>query len=75
MGAFKYIKANFEKSYKTRSEDYRKRLQEGFLAEAARAGDRIHVIDAARPIDVVHADIWRIAEQLLGSPGLERKNR
>ncbi len=27
MGAFKYIKASFEKSYKTRSEEYRKRLQ------------------------------------------------
>lgn len=27
MGAFKYIKANFEKSFKTRSPDYKKRIQ------------------------------------------------
>jgi dTMP kinase len=43
--------------------EYRKRLQEGFLAEAAHWGQRIHVIDAARPVNVVHADIWRIAQQ------------
>jgi dTMP kinase len=46
--------------------DYRKRLQDGFLAEAAQGDQRIYVIDAARPIDIVQSDIWRIAIQVLG---------
>ncbi len=45
---------------------YRKRLQEGFLAEARHWDGRVHVIDAARPIEMVQADIWRIASQKLG---------
>jgi dTMP kinase len=40
---------------------YRKRLQEGFRAEIMHWGNRIHVIDASRPIDAVQADIWRVA--------------
>jgi dTMP kinase len=43
---------------------YRRRLRDGYLAEAA-ADSRIHVIDAARPVEAVHADIWRVAEALL----------
>lgn len=35
MGAFKYIKASFEKSYKTRSQDYRNRLQQWRTEPAA----------------------------------------
>jgi dTMP kinase len=45
--------------------DYRRRLRDGFLAEAVRPGSRIHVIDADRPVAVVEADIQRIAAQLL----------
>jgi dTMP kinase len=45
--------------------EYRSRLREGFLAEAAASGGRIHVIDAGREIPQVQADIWRIAEPLL----------
>lgn len=45
--------------------EYRERLRKGFLAEAATAGSRIHVIDAAQAIDMVQADIQRIAARLL----------
>jgi dTMP kinase len=45
-------------------DDYRRRLRDGYLAEAA-ADPRIHIIDAARPVEAVHADIWRIAQPLL----------
>ena len=37
--------------------EYRDRLRDGFLAEAARRPEEIVVIDAARPIDAVHAEI------------------
>jgi dTMP kinase len=46
-------------------DDFRNRLRAGFLTEAARAKDRIHVIDAARPIEIVQAEIWQIAAKLL----------
>ena len=46
--------------------EYRERLRQGFLSEAARSDGRIHVIDASRPVEVLHADIWRIAASLLG---------
>jgi thymidylate kinase len=46
--------------------DYRLRLREGFLREAARSDGRFHVIDAGRDVDVVHADIWKIAVEVLG---------
>ena len=45
--------------------DYRERLRDGFLAEAARAENRIHVIDADRSVDVVQAEIRAIAAELL----------
>ena len=44
---------------------YRKRLQKGFLAEVPLWGNRIHVIDAAGSVESVHAEIRRIAEQML----------
>jgi dTMP kinase len=46
--------------------EYRQRLRDGFLAEAARSDGRIYVIDANRAIDDVQSDIRRIASQLLG---------
>jgi dTMP kinase len=48
---------------------YRQRLREGFLAEAARAVDRVHVIDADRTIEAVQADIRRIAQGLFERAG------
>jgi dTMP kinase len=46
-------------------DDFRQRLRTGFLAEAARMPDRIVVIDAARPIEVVQTDIRTAAERAL----------
>jgi thymidylate kinase len=40
-------------------EDYRRRLREGFLHEAARQPQTIAVIDGSRSIDEVQADIRR----------------
>jgi dTMP kinase len=42
------------------------RVREGFLAEAARQPDRIIVIDAARPIEQVQADLRAAAQKKLG---------
>jgi thymidylate kinase len=39
------------------------------LAEAARAGSRIHVIDASQEVNAVHAAIWQIAARLLPAAG------
>ncbi|HEY4234398.1 MAG TPA: dTMP kinase [Lacipirellulaceae bacterium] len=44
--------------------DYRRRLRDGFLTEAAPSGSKIHVIDADRAVEEVQADIQRIASQL-----------
>lgn len=41
-------------------EAFHARVRQGFLTEAARAPDRIAVVDAARTIDDVQADIRRI---------------
>ena len=40
--------------------EYHRRVREGFLAQARRHPERIHVLDATRPIDAVHADIIRV---------------
>jgi dTMP kinase len=48
-----------------RGADYRRRLREGFLAEAARSPDRIVVIDASNSIDVVAAAIQAAAQRVL----------
>jgi dTMP kinase len=41
------------------------RVREGFLAEAARQPDRIVVVNAARPVQQVQAEIRRAAERVL----------
>jgi dTMP kinase len=51
----------------SQGDEYRNRLRKGFLAEAARSRERIHVIDAARPVEIIQAEIWRIAAKLLSS--------
>ena len=48
-----------------RGDEYRRRLRDGFLAEAAAMGPSVHVIDAARDIDAVHSEIRSIAEAAL----------
>jgi dTMP kinase len=45
--------------------EYRKRLRDGFLAETALPNSKIHVIDADRPVDAVHADVIQIASRLI----------
>jgi thymidylate kinase len=49
----------------SQGDEYRKRVRQGFLDEAARAPRQIHVIDAGQSIAAVQADIWRIAAKLL----------
>jgi dTMP kinase len=49
----------------SQGDEYRERVRQGFLDEAARATKQIHVIDAGQSIEAVQADIWRIAAELL----------
>src|SRR6266480_4146896 len=49
----------------SQGQDYRHRLRQGFLAEAAESNERIHVIAADRPVEAVQADIWEIAAKML----------
>jgi dTMP kinase len=51
------------------SEDYRLRLREGFLAEARRDAQHIHVVDAAQSIDQLQAQIQQLAKKVLDSIG------
>jgi dTMP kinase len=46
-------------------DDFRRRLREGYLAEAARDPVRIAVVNAARNIEEVHAEIRSLVEKLL----------
>src|SRR3954471_9134865 len=50
----------------SQGDEFRKRLRAGFLAEASRAENRMHVVNAGRTIEEVHAEIWSIAAKLLG---------
>jgi dTMP kinase len=45
--------------------DYRELLRAGFLAEAEIATNRVHRIDADRPVDTVQTEIRRIAGEML----------
>jgi dTMP kinase len=47
------------------TDDFRRRLRAGFLAEAARRPEQIAVIDAGRTMEAVHSDIVTAAERLL----------
>ena len=49
----------------SQGEEYQAHLRAGFLAEAARDPERIVVIDAAREISAVQADIREAAERVL----------
>ena len=46
-------------------DEFRKRIRQGFLDEAARSSDFVHVIDAAGPIETIQANIWQIAVKKL----------
>jgi dTMP kinase len=52
----------------SQGDEYRERVRKGFLDEAARATERIQVIDAGQSIEAVQADIWRIAVKMLPIP-------
>jgi dTMP kinase len=45
--------------------EYRDRLRAGFLSEAARAKDYVHVINANRSVETVQTDIRKIAGPIL----------
>jgi dTMP kinase len=47
--------------------EYHRRVHQGFLEEARRHPERIHVLDATRSIDVVHMDIVQRVLALFGS--------
>ena len=49
----------------SRGDEYRQRLRAGFLAEAEMMCSAVHVIDAARSVDVVQDDLRRIASEVL----------
>jgi len=49
----------------SRGAEYRQRLREGFLAEAAHMGAPVHVVDAHRSVEQVQSDIRTIAARVL----------
>jgi dTMP kinase len=48
----------------SRDDDYHSRVRAGFLAEAKRLPDKIRIIDASRPVAVVHEEICRAVTSL-----------
>ncbi len=42
------------------------RVREGYLDLASRCPGRYRVVDAGRPVEAVHEEIWRIVEEVLG---------
>ena len=51
----------------TQGDDFRNRLRQGYLTEAARRPSEIAVVDAARSIDAVQQEIRSLASRLLES--------
>ncbi len=49
----------------SRGLEYRQRVREGFLAEARQALLPIHVVNAARPIDVIQQELRDIARKIV----------
>ena len=54
--------------FEEESLDFHTRVRKGYLALARREPDRWRVIDAMRPADEVHAEIWKHAFERLLSP-------
>ncbi len=50
-------------------DDFHARVREGFLAEAARQPGQIAVVDAARPVEQVQADIRAAAARAMAAAG------
>jgi dTMP kinase len=50
----------------SQGDDFRRRLREGFRIEAARRPDKILLIDADRPIEIIQTEIRRAAAALVG---------
>ena len=48
----------------SRGDEYREKLRQGFLQEAAQMGNTVHVIDAARSIDEIQEELRSIVGQL-----------
>jgi dTMP kinase len=48
----------------SQGDEFRERLRSGFLHEAA-GRERIHIIAADRAIELVQADVWQIAAEML----------
>jgi dTMP kinase len=46
--------------------DFHRRVREGFLAQARRHPERIQIVDAARGLPAVQADVFRRVEAFLG---------
>ena len=52
-----------------RSREYHERVRAGFLLEAARRPDRVTVLDAGPPADVVAERVWDVVSPLLADRG------
>lgn len=53
----------------SRGPEYDRRVRDGFLAEAAAAPDRVAVIDAAPPAEVVQRAVWARVRPALAAKG------
>ncbi len=51
----------------SRDRDYQQRVRQGFLSEARRRPERVRVIDAAAPVEVVHERICKEVASVLGA--------
>ena len=49
----------------SRGDEYRERLRSGFLEEVGRLGDSFYVVNAARTVDEIQAELREIAGRLL----------
>jgi dTMP kinase len=52
----------------SRADDFHERVRAGFLFEARRRPERIHVVDANRPVEQVHAEVCRLVRAVLPWP-------
>jgi dTMP kinase len=50
-----------------RARDFHERVRQGFLTEARRRPERVRVIDAGPPVEVVHSLICKEVERVLGA--------
>jgi thymidylate kinase len=48
-----------------RGDQYREKLRQGFLAEAAATGGSVHIVDADRPIESIQRELREIAGRVI----------